>query len=602
MAFLLAAAVFYGVFVLVRSGAHQRWPLVLGRIALEEIPDRAARHYGDRPLFTTDEACGWTVPSIQHLYPDATAWSAERIRATAAHVAAALAGLGVQPADRVAVMKRNHLDMHVFAAAIVRTGAIACPVNNTLETGLLNDYFNNVGTRVLISDAETLRRILADGAALGTISTIILADRRTRDAESIRSALARAPHSGIALHWIEEALARTGSELAAVPRNGVGIFYVVHSSGTMGTPKAIALRNRAQSHAVRGWLSYVHLSRTRDRGYLAVPNHHQAALLTFNSTLLLGLPAHWTAAYARAGFDPKHVIRELADGQFTAYFGFPITYTQLKEVDLSKFDLRPMKLWASTADTSHETIMRQFAAVGGAFRSVGIPLDGAVFLDAQGSSEVGTPSTIRYVTRFTTQFGCRIGRPGSTPFGPVVRVATPEGDEAPRCVVGRLEVRGRTLFAGYWKNAELTRAAMRHGWFVTGDVACIARDGNVIQLDREADVIQTRRGAVFSLPIEDIVHHHPAIYDVCVYGARQRDGTQLAAAAIAIRAGYIITAETLRRELNTMLPPKQRLAEVTIVPWNEFPIGVTGKTLKRVFRERSEKLALIRPTPVASRA
>ena len=82
-------------------------------------------------------------------------------------------------------------------------------------------------------------------------------------------------------------------------------MYLVHSSGTTGFPKAVILRNDAQSHAVRGWLCYVHLSRTRDRGYVAVPNNHQAVILTFNSSLLLGLRVHWDSSYGLSGFDPS---------------------------------------------------------------------------------------------------------------------------------------------------------------------------------------------------------------------------------------------------------------------------------------------------------
>jgi hypothetical protein len=40
--------------------------------------------------------------------------------------------------------------------------------------------------------------------------------------------------------------------------------------------------------------------------------------------------------------------------------------------------------------------------------------------------------------------------------------------------------------------------------------------------------------------------------------------------------------------LNQLLTKKEKLHRCDIMPWNEFPIGITGKTLKRIFRERSE--------------
>ena len=73
----------------------------------------------------------------------------------------------------------------------------------------------------------------------------------------------------------------------------------------------------------------------------------------------------------------------------------------------------------------------------------------------------------------------------------------------------------------------------------------------------------------------------------CVYGARLADGTQAPAAAVALRAGTTISATELRAALNARLDAPQQLSRVDVMDWKDFPIGVTGKTLKRVFRERS---------------
>jgi hypothetical protein len=88
------------------------------------------------------------------------------------------------------------------------------------------------------------------------------------------------------------------------------------------------------------------------------------------------------------------------------------------------------KRWPTSA-ASHAEIVRRFVGVGGAFRTVGLPITGSVFLDAQGSSEVGTPSVLRYVTRFTRAFDRRVGRPGSTPFGPAIRITSRDGRPPP---------------------------------------------------------------------------------------------------------------------------------------------------------------------------
>ena len=588
---LAAAAIAYLVFVAWRLGLHQRLPLAFAPISLERIPDRAARRYGDQPLFTCDEPVSWRVPALAGRYADDTAWSAARVRSTAGYLASLLRDrLTVAAGERVAVLKQNHFDVHLLIAGIVRAGGIACPLNGHFESLNVGPYLDNLGARVLFTDSATLARLAREGASLGSVSAVVMAEPAgagsPTDTDVIRR-WSRGAAPSVRLVWIEEALLGVDRESAPLRRGATDPVYLVHSSGTTGFPKAVILRNGAQSHAVRGWLCYVHVSRTRDRGYVAVPNNHQAVILSFNSSLLLGLPVHWESSYGLAGFDPARVISALSRGGFTGYFGFPITYTQMKEIDLSRHDLSRMRVWASTADASHAAIQRRFVAVGGAFRSVGIPIAGSVYLDAQGSSEVGTPSVLRYVTRFTRKFDRRIGKPGSTPFGPRVRIAR-NGAVVPRGEVGRLEVKGRTVLNAYWNNHALTYEAIRDGWFFTGDVARQERDGHLIQLDREVDVIHTAAGPVYSLPIEEQIHDHPAVFDACVYGERLPDGTQSPAAAVALRAGSAISATELRTALNARLNPRQQLARLDLIEWREFPVGLTGKTLKRVFRERSE--------------
>jgi long-chain acyl-CoA synthetase len=583
----------YLAFVAVRVGLYQRTVLALGPISLDTIPDRAARMYGTRPLFTCDTPVRWEVPALAERYPDATQWNASRILVTASFVASMLTQVvGIKRGDRVAIFKENHFDIHLLHVSVVRAGGIACTVNGKFAAEHLEPYLNNLGSRVLVSDAATLRRVLLAGGSFGGVRTIVIAGKKNEAAQAeLRESLDRGSQTAEII-WIEEALRTVVERSSAVLRGKDETLYLVHSSGTTGFPKAVILKNGAQSHAVRGWLSYVHVSRTRDKGYMAVPNNHQAVILTFHGLLLLGVPVHWTCAYDRDGFDANTVIGELGAGGFTGFFGFPITYTQLAQVEVGAHALRRMRFWASTADASHEAIQRRFVAVGGVFRGLGLPLNGSIYLDAQGSSEVGTPSVLRYITRFTRHFGRRVGRPGSTPFGPRIRVVGENGREAARGEVGRLEVKGKTVFPGYWNNEALTSAAIRDNWFFTGDVVRRAPDGHLVQLDREVDVIHTRNGPVYSLLIEEKVHKHPAVFDACVYGARQPDGSQLPAAAIALRQASdsqsTPTPAELRDELNAMLTTEEQLQRIEIMEWNDFPIGITGKTLKRVFRQRTE--------------
>ena len=596
LSLFFAAIAGYAIFVATRIGLHRRLPLALGPMSIDRIPDRAAVAHGRRPLFTCDTPVAWRVPALRLSGHDGLTWSAEDIRATTAHVAKALRDeAGIGRGDRVAILKTNHFDMHLLTPSVVRAGAIACPMNGKFSADKVFPYLSNIGARVLITDTRTLTRVVADGGRVDCVETVVLAGPDGAGVSAIVHD--RLAEAGVRILGIEAAMRASPGEMAAIPRSADEPLYLVHSSGTTGFPKAVILKNGAQSHAIRGWLCYVHVSPARDRGLFAVPNNHQAVILTFNSMLLLGVPGHWTSAYDRDELDPHALITELARGRYTGFFGFPICYTMMKEIELAEHDLSRMRFWGSTADASHAAIQRPFVAEGNTFRSLGLPLPGSVYLDAQGSSEVGTPSVIRYVTAFTRKFGRRIGKPGSTPFGPRAKVMRTDGTTARIGEAGRFMVKGKTVFGGYWNNHPLTLAAFHEGWFFTGDVAARAADGNFLQLDREVDVIHTADGPVYSLPIEEYVHEHPAVFDACVYGARQADGTQSPVAAIALRDGFDIDPETLLSQLNATLPAHSRLTGVRVMPWSQFPIGITGKTLKRVFRDRTETT----PPPEANR-
>lgn len=604
MLFLIVAALLllYAAFVAHRLGMPERLSLALRPVSLDRIPDRAAQLYGDRVLFTTDTPPAWTL--LAHRYPGQLEWSALRIRETADLVGTVYRRHALRGA-RIAILKQNHLDIHVFIQAALRADYIACPINGKFAAADLAPYLDHLGASLLVSDVATLLRILREGGSFGCVRKILVAAHRQQPAGGAQQellSLFASRNSGIELLWLEEEAAAVKSVLPPVERGKEEVLYLVHSSGTTGFPKAVMLRNDAQAHAVRGWLCYVHVSRRYDKAFLAVPNNHQAVILTFNSCLLMGLRVHWHSQYDQHGFNADGVLRQLAEGRYTGFFGFPVVYTGLKEVPPQRYNLSRMRYWASTADASHEVIQRHFVPYGNVFRGLGLPVDGSIYMDAQGSSEVGTPSVIRYITRFTRTFERRIGKPGSTPLGPQIRIRTEEGRPARRGEPGRLEVKGKTVFAGYWRAPELTRQAFTDGWFFTGDVACRHTDGNLVQLDRLVDVIHTRSGPVYSLPIEEKIHKHPAVFDACVYGHRQGDGSQQPAIAVALREGFCYSAEKLLSELNALLSMQEQLHSCVIMPWSEFPIGVTGKTLKRVFRERSVVMAAEEGRQVAASA
>jgi len=235
----------YLLYAAVRLGFIHRVPLVLGHLSMRTVVTRAEQVHGERALFTTDTDVAWEVAALRDEYPDPRAWSARRIARTASRVAAMLrVELDVCAGDRVALMKQNHLDMHVLMSGIVQAGGIACPVNGRFLAAHVGPYLGTVGAVVLVSDVGTLTRVLSEGGALGDVRAVVLAEgREDVVAASHMETLIGASHPLVRVIWIEEALRGAGGECPPVGRDDLDPLYLVHTSGTTGFPKAVTLRN-----------------------------------------------------------------------------------------------------------------------------------------------------------------------------------------------------------------------------------------------------------------------------------------------------------------------------------------------------------------------
>lgn len=566
---LIVIIVFGTAGLMVRLGFHQRLPLVAKRgLSIECIPEDAARAHGDRVLFKLEKPLGWEIEALKTRYADPTVWSARRVLKTVNYLAGLLERAGVQPNDRVAIVKRNNLDIFLFSLAAIRVGAIAAPINAGLSPKVMASYTKLIAPKVAVIDVDLFATFQHAVQA-----EQVIVDDPDHHPGSVPCA------DGRALIALQQALSAAVPVERAIQRGLDDPLFVVHTSGTTGTPKAVILSNRGMVQSLRATLVFNLVSR-RDHVYLALPFNHQVSNLYLHAILLLGMTATCCAV-----FDPRHTLNRLSKGDITIYFGFPITYTQMLNEGIEIRNLRSIRLWGTTADASHEVHQRSFAKKGGFFRHLGIPVDGSLFIDGLGSSEVGIAALLRIVFPWTTRFGRRVGRP--VPFGPQVKIVDQAGRPVPRGCVGRFMIKGRCMFAGYWNAHEKYYGATRDGWWFTGDLVYQDVDGEYVHVDREVDAITHKHGVSYTLPIEEVVLRHPAIYDVCVFAVPASDGDNRPGAAIALRADAgDVDAERLRQELNAHLAPQDQLYSLRIVPWSRFPIGVTGKVLKRGFREQ----------------
>jgi long-chain acyl-CoA synthetase len=469
----------------------------------------------------------------------------------------------MQRYDRVAIFKGNAGDYFFLGLAIVRAGGIAVPINGGMPTRDVARYLAYTGTRILITDTARQRQLRAEGIPAG-ITMVVLVDSDAPKQEGVMG--------------LAEAMRHASDRMTPAVLAADDTVLIVHTSGTTGFPKGVTHTSGTLVAGVKGQLKIEPVFR-RDIALTAAPFNHFINYLGLLAALVAGVPT-WLV-----GNPHPQVILDLIDReQITVVFCFPHTYLEMHKFGLGNHDLSSVRLWLSGADASHEAHIRRFTERGAFLRLFGHPLIRSIYVDTLGSSEVGFAALFRFTFSFSKRFARYVGRP--TFAGPRVKIADTSGRPLPAGQVGRLMVKGPTLFKGYWNDHDMLHDGVQNGWWWTGDIGCRDRRGRYYHYDRAVDVIPTLAGPVYTLPIEEELLKYPGIAEAVVVGRPCTTGAQVPIAVVQPMPGQDVSHNGLREWVNERLSPEERLADLVVVDQTDIPRGLTGKVLKRVVRER----------------
>jgi long-chain acyl-CoA synthetase len=181
-------------------------------------------------------------------------------------------------------------------------------------------------------------------------------------------------------------------------------------------------------------------------------------------------------------------------------------------------------------------------------------------------------------------------RPGSigTPIeGVQVRLVDENGNEVPAGSPGEIEVKGPNVMKGYWNLPDATDAAIKDGWFSTGDIAILDDDGYYYVVDRKKDLIIRGGYNVYPREIEEVLYEHPAVAQVAVIGIAHDSLGEEVGAAVVLKAGIATAAEELRQFVKARVAAYKYPRRIWFV--DSLPTGPTGKLLRREVIPPSEE-------------
>jgi long-chain acyl-CoA synthetase len=418
-----------------------------------------------------------------------------------------LARRGLGRGDAVGIMAANEPAIVAMLYAVWGIGAVAVPVSVRATADETARQLDHARARGLVCDAKRVEVAREAGAAAGIpvfvcAPTLPLAPtivRRPRRRLRGRPAPARA-----------EALAA-----------------IAYTSGSSGSPKGVMLSHRNLFWAV---LACAQARGDRPDGVglcLSALTHVPVLVSHLLCRVFLG-----ATAVLLEKFDVDSVLASVERWRVT---DLPLIGGMVYDV-IARTDVPP-----AVRHCVHK------ASVGGAptpmesKRRLAALFDRAEIIEAYGQTESTDGVTM---ARGTSVFD-REGTVGS--MNPHVHVAIhrPDGSAADAGEEGEIVVAGPTVMAGYYRNPQATKAALRAGWLHTGDVGRMDADGYLFLTGRVKDLIITGGENVTPLEVEEVLRLHPDVADVAVIGTpHPRFGEQVTAIVVR-RDGAALDGEAL---------------------------------------------------------
>ncbi|MGY6019011.1 SDR family NAD(P)-dependent oxidoreductase [Streptomyces spinosirectus] len=459
-----------------------------------------------RPLPELLKAHAESSPSRVAFADDVRAVTYAELERRTGRLAAHLAGTGLRRGDRVAICLGNCVETVESLLAVVRAGAIGVPLDPRSSGAELAHFLQDSGASVLVTDPAHLSRPHRGGPVR---PRVLLTGTGPVPADAPDgTVLFRTAAAGPATESVP------GS--AGTPPDDLGLdepAWMLYTSGTTHRPKGVLSTQRAALWSTAACYVPLFGLSPQDRLLWPLPLFHSFA----HSLAVLGVTAVGASARVTAELlPPDGLLRELhdphpaLDGPYTLMAGVPATYHRLT---------------ASAQETAPPPGLRACVVAGApsgpALRTSVETLLGAPLLDAYGSTE-----TCGLIAANRPEGPRLDGSCGPPVPGMEVRIVDPasggdladDGHDVTDGREGEIWVRGPSLMSGYHNRPEETEAALRDGWYRTGDLGRRTEHGHLVLTGRVSELIIRGGENIHPTEIEQVLLRAPGVRDAVVVG------------------------------------------------------------------------------------
>jgi fatty-acyl-CoA synthase len=447
-------------------------------------------------------------------------------------LAAALAQLGVEAGDRVALLLPGRPEFVVSLFALSRLGAIAVPLDPGTPTPEL---------RYLLRHSEAVAVITMERYAgvdfLEAFETLLPGLPELQYLITV----------GDADLWYDDRIfpyedllsSGAGRKLPAGLRRCATETGLLHyTSGPTGKPRGVLLSPSALLAAAQGTVSALGLT-PHDRVVGVSGLFHVFAL----GPGILGSALAGSALILQPDFEPEVALDLIEQWGATVHYGIPTVFaSELLAQRKTPRDLRTLRVGLVAGAPMLEELHRAVEA-----ELCPSLLPAYSLVETASVLAINRPHDPESKRRQT------VGRPLASIE---VRVLDEDGSILPVESLGEVAVRGPGVMQGYYRQPRATALALgEDGFFRTGDLGMVDEEGYLHLVGRRRDVILRSGSNIHPGEIEDRIQQHPAVEAALVVGVRDEILGEAVSAAVVPVEGALLTSEELREWCAQTLPP-----------------------------------------------
>ena len=472
---------------------------------------------GDKTVATQQLGGTWTPISSKAFYG--------RVRA----LVEALQGWGVGKGDRVALVSENRWEWAVVDFAVLALGAVDVPLYQTLTPEQVGFMLRNSGSKVIfVSTREQYAKIAAatEIEPLADLEHVVVFDEgEFAGADSFVEMMQRAP---------ELEAPDAGFDALVKEAKPDDLATVIYTSGTTGEPKGVMLTHGnlgsnlqystdgfgikpgdvsisflPLSHVTARHLDYAMYTLEVELAYCPKFDNLPAAMKEIKPTVFLAVPR----VYEKI----RQAVEHKSTGMKKRILNWAIGRGKAQREKLLRGEEPSSVAWKLANKLVYTKIREAFGGQARVFIAGGAPLgmDTAEwFLDVgvRIFEGYGMTETSPVISRNNFE-GYRIGTVGMVVPNMETRIAED----------GELEVRGPSVFIGYWKNEEATKKEFTEDeWFKTGDIGKL-EDGFLSITDRKKELLKTSGGKFIApQPIENKLKANTLVGQAALIGDQKK--------------------------------------------------------------------------------